>query len=278
MSFQITVPIGPEQYLVTSATQKAPLGTTGRTVDGRVFKYCKNGATALVIGQFIQARTPGQYEQYSSNCPLTTQQGTNSSFTSTWTQLDIASTWCAWDGSTGATLNFLKDGYLAVRGTTGGQIIEIAGNTTGTTGTTGATMMPVTIFFKQGSKLTANITTANSISVHHNKYDGTIVCPGAAALTNVVVGVPVCAVPASYYFWAQSWGPCVVKSDGLAGIGPGKEMILSPNTSSTGFVSVATSTDVAVMLADMVLGNVGVAMSTPSAADAFMLVDLTVSQ
>src|SRR3990167_7435707 len=56
MSFPYSVPLTAREVRTSTSVQRAPLGTRGEDADGRVFRYAKNGTTALAKGFLCQAK------------------------------------------------------------------------------------------------------------------------------------------------------------------------------------------------------------------------------
>ena len=199
MSFPGTVFISDAEARSETSTQRCPLGTRGLTPDGRAFRYCKNAGTAIPVAKLVS--------KMSNDLSLDLDQDLA---TSTLYQDEL---------STGSSVIVIKpaateviaagvfdEGYLYVNDLTGeGQYLIIDSNPY-LDGTVEA-LFP--IYLAPDSRLSATLTTASLVGMIENKYkDVTISGPDATYV--LPLGVTVRAVSASYYFWLQTWGPCMV--------------------------------------------------------------------
>lgn len=244
MSFPYTVPLTAREVRTPTSTQRAPLGTRGMDDNGRVFRYAKNGATALVKGYVCQAKVQttawgNTTASYLSTAFLTELGTTSIPAGSTYLHLTATG-----DTDLTVTKDLFKDGWLWVSGTatSAGQLIKVKTHNVASSGSTGysATGGQLYVQFDNGYALSDVIDTAAEISICENEYDGVVVC--ATTATAELVGVPVCDVAVSYYFWLQTWGPCVLKSEAEA-ITSGK--LVWNSTQTAGAVQSATaSTDI----------------------------------
>lgn len=208
MSFPIAVNLDWEEMMTQRATQKFPLGTVGRMLDGRSFRYTKNGAVALRVGSVIQGVAPQWWSVAGSSGPNVLIAG--STYTSTWRTLTIGTT-----NTTAVTKDYFKDGWLYV-GATGhnalcGQMLEIKDNIA----STAATAYPQTLSLRlaDGQSLTQTLNTSDcGIAIGRNLYDSVIVVAQGAAPTAAILGIPPRAVTISYYFWLQTWGRAIIEA------------------------------------------------------------------
>ena len=211
----------------TSITQQHSLGTRMVLPDGRVYRYIENAATALKAGLILQA-------------PPSTIDGASQAFT---LQADALA------GATSIRLNptmdtseipygDLDEGYVvfSATGSTGmGEIHQLLsafrGGTAfrafkGSTGSESAVLVASTnlkswhtvtgtvveLYFTHGDKLqNAQVTDTGVVRLVKNPYKDVIVKP--AVVSQIPIGVPNNVIPASYYGWAQTWGPCPVIVD-----------------------------------------------------------------
>ena len=179
------ISIPPAQGIYeTSSTKKAPLGTRVAFADGRVYRYAYNGATALVAGRPVRSIGTAQYNK------------------------TVAST--ATTGAYSFTLNTAQaittatDGFVYGNDSTGeGLIYKIKTCAAGTT----TTDTDITLY----DPITVALTTVSEMSVMYNPYYAVVVVD---SVLNDVVGVPPMAIPASHYFWLQTWGVCPVYVQG----------------------------------------------------------------
>ena len=191
-----------------SVSQNYVIGSKLRFNDGRVFRYCKNGAGALVKGFMCQG--PAIVTNYVDE--VQTGHGIAADASSG----NILIT-------TGATpaANLFAQGWLVVNEGTGiGQVRKIL------TSGSHATIIAVTFT----PALEAAIAVTDDCSLIQSPYVATIVMPTATP-TNVPVGIPPIAVTAAYYYWSQTGGPaaCIVDTAETVLIG---EPVGNPETSS----------------------------------------------
>ncbi len=196
---------GKEIYRET-ADKRHPLGTRAYTRDGRVFRYARNGGTALTVGKLITARAP--------IASLSDDLSVNAGVTSGAESINITIT-------SVTSANYYSEGYLFVNSGAGeGQMAQILSHTSASTGSTILDRM--NIVFQHGAVLTTAIstgasgTTDSEVGIIPNPYDRAIVA--AATVTGVPLGITPRAVTANYYFWVQTWGPavCQVNSAGTS--------------------------------------------------------------
>jgi hypothetical protein len=211
MSFPDSIVLSYEQAFSKSATKQASLGTRGTLPDGRVFRYAKNGATALIAGTPVIGAAPGQYSMLHTS--MNGQFPTGTTFDTAASVLRFGG---SWDGtSNGITANDYADGWLLVGSTVTAlntiQMLRIKSHTaqSGGTSQTGDSVCVVTL--EDGEHPKWDITSSAGVAFVANPYNGTVVATSTAAPTNDVLGVPVIAVNASYYYWLQTWGDCAVR-------------------------------------------------------------------
>lgn len=204
-----------------TSDKRHPLGTRGYTRDGRVFRYAKAGATNLTIGHMNQ--TPAAHADFTDGGALLLAATTLS------TSITLTIT-----GASITTANCFADGYMMSKDNTGqGQMAMIKSHPiTGTAATT------CKFNLQEDSTLTAAVTTGTTVfGFWHNLYYDVIVCPGSAP-TGIAVGVNIMGITASYYFWIQTWGPCLVECDAAVVVGSG----VTIDSSSAGSILAVGST------------------------------------
>ena len=175
-----------------SSTAKAALGTRIAFEDGRVYRYAKNGATALAAGKFVKA---GALVAQATKAVEAAVVVGNNTITLT----------------TSSAITTATDGYLQIdtgSGMTGQQykIKTCAANATTATSTDFTLYDPIAVA----------LTTSAYGSVFYNPYEQ---CEVVSAQTDIVLGVPTIPVTAEYYFWLQTWGPACVLSEGTPAAG-----------------------------------------------------------
>ena len=213
MSFSVGVVIDPsEAKSQYSTSQGRPLGTRAETPDGRVFRWALNGGTALGMGIPVQAAAIYELDK---DTAYTAPINDTEDISTTWRSFTVES-----ETATGEiAANEYADGFVRVAYSTAsnamGQMVVIKSNDASATSSTDALGSTMTITIADNDALTASLDTGAVVTLHHNPYWKTVVCAGGAAEANLIVGVPIRPVSASYYYWAQTWGPCVVIQDGV---------------------------------------------------------------
>lgn len=176
--------------------------------DGRGYRYCKAGGTALVVGKIQQAKA----EDTSNEQELTI---TNAAVG----DLTIVTT-----DTVTLAVNLLAGGFLLVsEGTLGvGEVYKLKGNT--------AASAAVVTFNLEDAVRTATTGTAK-VDVKVNPYMSIIVAP--TSQTSAIVGAAQFAIVASEFGWVQTHGVCGILAQGTVVVGDG---LVPANTSVTGTV------------------------------------------
>jgi hypothetical protein len=177
-----------------------PLGT--QLVYGdRKYRYCQAGGVALTPGKLLQSAAQVGTDHQDL---ATTVQATAGAYT---LSLETA--------GTDLTENQYAEGYLWINDATGeGQAMKIKSHPAHT-----HAVDPTCVFTLYDPVVTATDgTPANTqVSICKCPFALVILCPHGE--TGDMVGVAPRAVQASYYFWAQTNGPCTVLVDGQAVVG-----------------------------------------------------------
>ena len=178
------------------------------TNDGRGYRYCKAGATALVVGKIQQAKA----EDTSNEQEITI---TNAAVNDT----TIVST-----DTVTLALNLLAGGFLIVsEGTLGvGQTYKLKGNTAASA---------AVVTFNLDEPVRVATTGTCKVDVKVNPYMSVIVAP--TTQTSAIVGAAQYAIPASEFGWLQTRGPCAILAQGTVVVGDG---LVPANTTTTGTV------------------------------------------
>lgn len=210
MGFPLNIPLTGADVLRTTTTKRHPLGTRGVTRDGRVFRYARNGAAALIPGVPIQTAIQ-------DNAELILDSGTTEvKANSSQIKLIVSAT------AIFSTKNAYADGYIwqyfSTTAQGGGVYGQIRSHTTQT-----ATKNAVIKFdFVDGDALysaSTNLgTTKSKFAIIRNPYDKVIAKP-SGVITGSIVGVAVRPVAVSAYFWLQTAGPCPVRTTGIVDTG-----------------------------------------------------------
>lgn len=259
MAFPVAMNLDWEEMTTERSTQKFPLGSVGRMIDGRAFRYAKNGGVALRAGSIVQGVAPQVWSAGGTSGPLALENGTTQ--TSTWKTLQLETTFTTLDAK-----DYFKDGWLYVSSTghvaTVGYSLQIKSSKAHTAS---STLLELTLM--DGQHLLATLNTSdNSFGIMRNPYEAVIVVAQGAAPTAIVLGVPPMAITASYYFWLQTWGLAPVEA-GSALAAPGSGAVYSTDVANTGLDDMYTSTGI------LGFGSIG-HIITGSVAGAYVMVDL----
>jgi hypothetical protein len=182
-----------------SAVQRHRLGTIRRLGDGRVYVYALNGAVALAPGKCTMS--------VAADAGIAAEA--------------IAATGAVGDdhvhvtmGSTSIfnTANAFKDGYFWTDdAAAGGDVYKIRGHAAIASGAAGI----INLY----DRIRVEITTSNTWSAQKEIQQGVLIADTTPS--GSLCGVPNIDVTASYYFWNQVKGSCVVLTDGTVTLGQG---------------------------------------------------------
>ncbi len=210
MNTQLSGPVqvAAQGIYESKATALHGIGEYVATNDGRGYRYCKAGGTALVVGKIQQAKA----EDTSNEQEITIVNAAVGDLT-------IVSS-----DSVTLAANLLADGFLIVsEGTLGvGQTYKLKGNTA-------ATAAAVT--FNLDEPVRVATTGTCKVDVKVNPYMAVIVAP--TTQTSCIVGAAQYAIPASEFGWLQTRGPCAILAQGTVVVGDG---LVPANTTTTGTV------------------------------------------
>jgi len=196
MASQVTSDILIAAGDLTSNTSTAlhNLGERAVTPDGRVFRYCKAGATALVPGKLQQA--PAEVTNHQDLTPAAAAIGATSVTVTL--------------GATAATANQYAGGWLMVTVTPGqGYQYKIKSHP--------AADASATLALALEDAIVVALTTSSRCDLVLNPYSGVIVNPTTASSTPV--GVAVTAITAAQFGWLQVGGVANVLADGTVTVG-----------------------------------------------------------
>lgn len=221
-----------------SSLQLHRIGDMTHTNDGRKFRYCKVGDTALVPGKLYQA--PAEDTTNFQNLTVTAPTAGDTSIVTTSTVT--------------LTVNQLAGGFLVIESATtnAGQLLRIASHAA-------ATAAVVTIVLDDPVLYTPTGTV--QIDMHPHPYNGVIVTP--TTTTSTPVGFAVYKVTAEYYGWLCTHGPTSALAQGTVTVGDG---VIAAETTTTGaVVSQGNDThdaEVAYALTGIASGDYGIVFAT----------------
>ncbi|MEW6214549.1 MAG: hypothetical protein AB1478_05000 [Nitrospirota bacterium] len=164
--------------------------------DGRVFHLCKAGASNLAAGKMCQGAAPVANHL---NCVVAEATAVEAK------KIKVTL------GATAATADQYAEGTLHVNDVDSeGYIYKVKTHLAIDASASG--------YFELYDPVAKALTTSSEVTLTKNLFDGTIVVP-AGGLSQVVVGVPIVDVTASYYYWSQTEGPAAVLTQGVVVIG-----------------------------------------------------------
>jgi hypothetical protein len=184
-------------FYTSSATQEFPLGTKGVAEDGRVYRYCKAGASNLVAGNVIQspAIVPNHL---AATAPVVAAGATSFTFT---------------PGATAGTVNQYAEGFLSVDTTPGnGYTYGIQDHAAFGSSTA------FTLNLRKDDPIQVALTTSSRLGLLANPYNGVIQMPITTA-TGSLVGVASYIITAAQYGWIQTAGIASVLIAGTPALG-----------------------------------------------------------
>lgn len=177
-----------------SSTQLHDIGALVHSNDGRVFRYAKVGATALVPGKLYQAAAEDttNFQNLTVTAPAV---GDTSIVTTTTVTL---------------TANQLAGFYLVIvsASTNAGQTLRVSGNTAATAAVTTISLLDPVVYAPTGT---------TKIDMHPNPFNGVVVNP--TTQTSAPVGAALFKTTAAYFGWLQIRGPVGLLADGANVVG-----------------------------------------------------------
>ena len=190
--------VSGKQILTSDSTQQFSLGQEVMTRDGRRFRYVQAGASALVVGNVIQASA--QITNHQNMSPDDTAIGA----------LSVAVT----PGATAGAANLYAGGLLIVEVTPGlGYSYGISSHLAITAST------KFTVNLVADDPILVALTTANSkVALQASPYKNVIQTP-VTTLMGAGVGVAVYPIAATEYGFIQTKGPAAVLVAGTPGVG-----------------------------------------------------------
>ena len=177
---------------VDSADQLHALGELVHSNDGRSYRYCKAGGTALAAGALQQASAQDTGDH---NLAIAAASVGDTSITTT--------------GTVTVTENQYANGFVVIADDAGeGYIYGISGHAAAT-----AAVFTINL----SDSIQVALTTSTTIDVIKNPYDSVIINP--TTISSSPAGVAVIALTASQFGWLQTAGPASVLADGTITVG-----------------------------------------------------------
>lgn len=222
MSTQLTgaVVVNAQKLHSESSTALHNLGELIFSNDGRAYRYCKAGATALVAGKLQQSSAEDTTNFQNLTCAVSSAGATSITTTSTVT----------------LTVDQLAGGLLTVTAATTG-----AGFLYKVKGHAAATAAVVT-FNLEDSVVVATTGTV-TVDLAPNPYSAVVVNPTTAS--SAPIGVAVYNITAAYYGWLQVGGVASILNDGGSTVGTN----VSASNGTAGAVEAAVTAQGAIGIA-----------------------------
>ncbi len=181
-----------------SSTQPGPylVGQIAWDVNGKAFRYCLNGASALVKGNLVQS--PVSLGSTYQNMVVGTAGKVGDAF------IQVT------NGTSTITSQQFEGGSISIY-TAGTDLVGDEYTIIGVTGTltTGGALK---VYLDR--PLRYAVTTSATVNMMPSPFSGVIVCP--TTLTGVPVGIAVYEIPASQYGWIQTHGVAPYIADNSA--------------------------------------------------------------
>ena len=184
----------PQGLFSEDTVKNASFGAKASTADGRTYRYCKAGATALVAGKVFDG--PANVANHKNvTCAVTAIGATSITVTL---------------GATAATANQYADGVIVINDVTG------QGFTYGIQSHPAADASATLALKLHGDEsVQVALDTDSQASLVANRYNGVII--HASTETGIPVGVAVKNITAASFGWIQSGGPVSCLSDATVG-------------------------------------------------------------
>lgn len=202
----------PQSIHVSDTVQNIDLGAKMDTADGRSFRYCEVGATALVAGNVYDG-------------PASVANHTNITVQAAAAVGD--STISVTLGATLATANQYAGGVVVVNDVDG------QGHTYGIKSNPAADASATLVLTLEANEtvLTA-LTTSSQVSLVSNQYGSVII--HAASETGIPVGIAITTAAANSFAWIQTRGPVSILADAsVAALGQQVDASTTTNGAST---------------------------------------------
>ena len=228
-----------------TSTQRHKLGTRMAFANGKVFRYCLVGGTAIAAGRIVQA--PATVGAHDMDLAVSSAAAVGATTVTVGTSLTV-------------TKDQYKEGLMYVNDAAGeGTTYDVKSNTA----VSGAVGLVVTLDEEDG--LSIALTTSSLVGLTYSMYDQVIVQP--TTLTNIIAGVSPTTMTADYYGWLQTWGYASVLMQGVAVVG---DQVAAAETTAAGAGVLLDSSSA------QDNESIGVAALIPAVSTDFQLVKLTI--
>lgn len=195
----LTIGIASRDLFDDSSTAEHGIGQSGRTKDGRLFRYVKAGATALVVGNALQSKVEDT-DHDNIICRATAAGSTELLIT-------------AGSGNGALDANEYAEGYAVIDTTPGlGYCYRIAGHAAVSASANG------TINLVPEDAIEVALTSDSRVTLVANPYKDVIQSP-VTTQSGTPVGGAVYPTTAAYFGWIQSGGPGAALIDGTPAVG-----------------------------------------------------------
>ena len=249
-----------ELILESSTEKKMNFGAYMETLDGRGFRYCRNGTVATVPGKVYQGPALDATNMQPSGGLTPAAANTAVSATAAAaigaTQVTIAT-------SITLDLNALAGGYMSVDVAPGqGYTYRVKGNTL-SAGTVGSPSAGTNVVVTLEDPIVVALTTTSRVIFVKHPYDRVVIEPGTptaniAGVSTFIIGASVETTPTVpgvfYYGWLQTRGACSVlfTGTGVAGKAVGS---LSGGTSGSVAPAIAATNIIGYNMATSITGE-----------------------
>lgn len=217
---QLKYPANAQPVFSSSADQNHPIGSRGEDAFGRVFRYCRAGAVALVAGNAIQGQA--QLTNHQAMAPAAAAIG-DKTITVT-------------PGATAGAADLYADGIAVIDTTPGeGYSYPIAGHLAITAS------VAFVIRLVAGWTIQVALTTSSRVTLYPNPYRNVIQYPITTS-TGPLAGVAVYPLAIAEYGWLGVGGPFGTLITGTPAVGTE----VGCQSAAAGAVGVIAGTDAAV--------------------------------
>lgn len=204
-SFPTTVELTNDSVLATPSSNLwgVPIGTMGKTADGRCFRLCKAAGALTGLARLAIS---------TAHCPGATGHEDHQGFEGVpYANAAAGATKVKIADTTARAINYYSGGYLAIYPAAPYCALPIRSSALGTTAYVELTL---------DCELPVAITTATGITAYVSPYSMVQAASSVGADYEAFMCLPLVAVASGDYFWGQTGGPAIVTPNG--GTWPGQ--------------------------------------------------------